>query len=200
MSEEAKEVKQEAKAPEAKAEPKEKTFTQAEVDKIISKRLAKEKKAMPSDEDLKAFEDWRSGQKEQEVQNISELQAELERVKAENAAIKVDNALNMALLSAGVTDIDYMAFKIKSDHELKIDENGKIEGIDTILESSKTAYPNQFGKTEATADKKYIPNELPNGEGNKGISLEQFNKMGYQERNELFRSNPEQYYKLTGKK
>lgn len=40
----------------------EKTFTQAEVDAMIGKRLAKAMKGMPSEEELTAYRSWRDGQ------------------------------------------------------------------------------------------------------------------------------------------
>ena len=40
----------------------EKTFTQAEVDAMIGKRLAKAMKGMPSEEELTAYRTWQTGQ------------------------------------------------------------------------------------------------------------------------------------------
>ena len=40
----------------------EKTFTQAEVDTLIGKRLAKAMKGMPSEDELTAFRTWKDGQ------------------------------------------------------------------------------------------------------------------------------------------
>lgn len=40
----------------------EKTFTQAEVDAMIGKRLAKAMKGMPSEDELTAFHTWKDGQ------------------------------------------------------------------------------------------------------------------------------------------
>lgn len=48
-----------APAPESTPE---KTFTQAEVDAMIGKRLAKAMKGMPSEEELTAYRSWRDGQ------------------------------------------------------------------------------------------------------------------------------------------
>ena len=42
----------------------EKTFTQEELNKIVQERLDKEKKKMPSKEDLKAFKEWKESQKQ----------------------------------------------------------------------------------------------------------------------------------------
>lgn len=43
----------------------EKTFTQAEVDAMIGKRLAKAMKGMPSEEELTAYRTWQAGQAEE---------------------------------------------------------------------------------------------------------------------------------------
>lgn len=94
----------------------EKTFTQAEVDTLIGKRLAKAMKGMPSEEELTAFRTWKGNQQtEQDRWNtltderdtarnqLSAAQAELEQYKREKL-----------LLSKGVAadDVDYYAFKI----------------------------------------------------------------------------------------
>lgn len=94
----------------------EKTFTQAEVDTIIGKRLAKAMKGMPDEAELTAFRAWKENQQtEQERVNtltterdtartqLTAAQAELEQYKREKL-----------LLSKGVpaNDVDYYAFKI----------------------------------------------------------------------------------------
>ena len=74
----------------------EKTFTQAEVDALIGKRLAKAMKGMPNEEELSAFRSWKDSQQtEQERWNnltkerdesktaLSAAQAELEQLKRE---------------------------------------------------------------------------------------------------------------------
>lgn len=40
----------------------ERTFTQAEVDKIIDKRLKREREGMPTPEELTKFRDWQKSQ------------------------------------------------------------------------------------------------------------------------------------------
>lgn len=68
---------------------------------------------------------------------VAELQKELEKTK-------VDSALKVALANAKVTDVDYVAFKVKEKGELKLDDKGNIKGIDDTLKDIKTAYPNFF--------------------------------------------------------
>lgn len=68
---------------------------------------------------------------------VAELQKELEQTK-------IESALKVALANAKVTDVDYVAFKVKEKGELKLDDKGNIKGIDDTLKDIKTAYPNFF--------------------------------------------------------
>ena len=92
----------------------EKTFTQEELNKIVQERLDKEKKKMPSKEDLKAFKDWKESQKTAEEKQ-AEKEAEYQRTLNELNTLKQTNAV----LEAGVNkdDADYVLFKV-----------GKMEG------------------------------------------------------------------------
>ena len=153
-----------------------------------------------------------------ESQNtIADLQsqiAEFERLKLENANIvndannkiselesqlvkvKNDNALERALIEANVQDVDYMKYKIKEKYPdgLKVDENGKIESINTLLDDLKVQFPNQFSKTEKKIEEKKLE-KTDNDNG--GVTVEQFNKMNYHEKAKLFKENPEQYAELN---
>ena len=148
---------------------------------------------------------------------ITDLQsqiAEFEKLKVQNATlvtdannkiaelenelvkIKTDNALERALIEANVQDVDYMKYKLKEKHPdgFKMDENGKIESINTVIDDLKVQFPNQFSKTEKKIEEKKL--EKPDNSGN-GITGEQFNKMNYHERAKLFKENPEQYAELN---
>lgn len=59
-----------------------KTFTQDEVNTIVQERLDKFKKKMPSQDDLKAFTDWKESQKT-EAEKALEKDKEIESLKAE---------------------------------------------------------------------------------------------------------------------
>ena len=120
---------------------------------------------------------------------IAELQNELLKVKT-------DNALERALIEANVQDVDYMKYKLKEKHPdgFKMDENGKIESINTVLDDLKIQFPNQFSKTEKKIEEKKL--EKTDDSGN-SITGDQFNKMNYHERAKLFKENPEQYAELN---
>lgn len=97
----------------------EKTFTQEELNKIVQDRLDKEKKKMPSKEELKAFKEWQESQKTAE-QKQAEKDAEYQKTLNELNTLKRTNAV----LEAGVNkdDADYVLFKV-GKMEGEFDEN-----------------------------------------------------------------------------
>ena len=134
--------------------------------------------------------------KSQNTTLVEEANKKLAELQAENDRIKLDNALERALIEAKVQDVDYMKFKLKERHPdgFKLDENGKIESINTVLDDLKVQFPNQFAKTEKKIEEKKLEKSDDN---NGGISSEQFSKMNYHERAKLFKENPEQYAELN---
>ena len=134
--------------------------------------------------------------KSQNASLVEEANKKLAELQAENDRIKLDNAVERALIEAKVQDVDYMKFKLKEKHPdgFKLDENGKIESINTVLDDLKVQFPNQFAKTEKKIEEKKLEKSDDN---NSSISSEQFNKMNYHERAKLFKENPEQYAELN---
>ena len=134
--------------------------------------------------------------KTQNASIIEEANKKLAELQAENAKIKTDYALERALMEAKVQDVDYMKFKLKEKHPdgFKLDENGKIESINTVIDDLKVQFPNQFAKTEKKIEEKKLEKS---DNDNGGISSEQFSKMNYHERAKLFKENPEQYAELN---
>ena len=134
--------------------------------------------------------------KSQNASLVEDANKKLAELQAENDRIKLDNAVERALIEAKVQDVDYMKFKLKEKHPdgFKLDENGKIESINTVLDDLKVQCPSQFAKTEKKIEEK----KLEKSDDNSGsISSEQFNKMNYHERAKLFKENPEQYAELN---
>ena len=133
------------------------------------------------------------------VQNatlIEEANKKFADLQSENEKIKQDNALERALIEAKVQDVDYMKYKLKEKHPegFKLDANGKIESINTVIDDVKVQFPNQFTKTEKKIEEKKLEKS---DDDNGGISSEQFSKMNYHERAKLFKENPEQYAELN---
>ena len=134
--------------------------------------------------------------KVQLTSQAEEANKRIAEMQSENAKIKADYALERALMEAKVQDVDYMKFKIKEKHPdgFKLDENGKIESINTVIDDLKVQFPNQFAKTEKKIEEKKLEKS---DNDNGGVSSEQFSKMNYHERAKLFKENPEQYAELN---
>ena len=128
---------------------------------------------------------------------ITDYQTKMEQLQAELQQTKIDSAINVGLLAAGVKpdDVDYVTFNLKAKGEIELDEQGNIKGWDDKVAGLKTQFPANF---VSAGGKKYEEHKLPDGDnGNtETITKEQFNKMGYNSRVELKKNNPEQYNQL----
>lgn len=114
MTEEVKETTTQQENPTPTAE--EKKFSQAEVDDLISKRLARERKKYPTDEELA---DWRNRKETRQQGEEASAKAPRElndyKTKYDHAIRELEQARNeMYLLAKGVPveDVDYYAYKI----------------------------------------------------------------------------------------
>ena len=168
-----------------------KTFTQSEVDDLIKKRLAKQEKSfdkrmqekLDEAEKLRQMNETQKTEYEQEKQKayIAELEAKINRSGLEREASK--------MLSEGGIAVD-----------------DKILGlvVKDTAESTQEAVESFVALVNELADKKVseklkgkTPKKMEDTSAGE-ITKEQFNRMGYQSRNELLQNNPELYHKLKG--
>ena len=168
-----------------------KTFTQSEVDELIKKRLAKQEKSfdkriqekLDEAEKLRAMNESQKAEYEQEKQRayIAELEAKINRSGLEREASK--------MLSEGgiVTDDKILGLVVKDTAEATQEAVESFVALVNDLADKKVGEKLK-GKTPKKME------DTSAGE----ITKEQFNKMGYQSRNELLRNNPELYHKLKG--
>ena len=103
-------------------------------------------------------------------QKISTYEAENTRLQQELEETRVNSAIKVALLSAHVSDVDYVAYKLKANlkeknTELKLDDDGNIKGWDSMLTDLKTQLPNQFESAESN-QKNILENQLQKGDPN----------------------------------
>lgn len=97
------------------AQEQERTFTQADVDKMIQSRLDRERKKYPSEEEINAYRTWKDSQQtEQERQakqakDLADSKAALTASQAEVEQLRRDKYV----LSKGLTgeDAEFIAFK-----------------------------------------------------------------------------------------
>ncbi len=92
------------------------TFTQADVDNIVNKRLERERKKYPSADELTAFRAWKESQ-QSENDKLNALQRERDESAAALTAAQAEleqYRREKYLLSKGVSgeEVDYYAFKI----------------------------------------------------------------------------------------
>lgn len=120
----------------------EKTFTQADVDKLIQERIAREKKNQLSKDELKAYNDWKESQKtEEEKKNEALTNAEKARVEAEERALLAETkvtCLSKGVIATSVDDVVILA-KAMVTEEVTIEQ-----AIDKVLEK----YPSFKGEQQ----------------------------------------------------
>ena len=169
----------------------EKTFTQSQLDEIIQKEKAKAKRSaekeyqakMDEAEKLRKMNEVQKAEYEQEKQRayIAELEAKINRSGLEREASK--------MLSEGgiVADEKILGIVVKDTAERTQ------EAVDSFVTLVNELADKKVGeKLKGKTPKKM--EDTTAGE----ITKEQFNKMGYQSRNELLQNNPELYHKLKG--
>lgn len=172
-------------------EDTQKTFTQSEVDELIKKRLAKQEKSfdkrmqekLDEAEKLRQMNETQKAEYEQEKQRayIAELEAKINRSGLEREASK--------MLSEGgiVADDKILGIVVKDTAERTQEAVESFVALVNELADKKVGEKLK-GKTPKKME------DTTAGE----ITKEQFNKMGYQSRNELLQNNPELYRKLKG--
>lgn len=137
----------------------EKTFTQAEVDKIISERLTRARKAMLSDDEMKAYKEWKKTAQpsfDEEItkkkidEYIKKIETQIETANAERIK-ELETQLNTTkaqLIFAENQQKVNQANCKKEFAEFVIDRISKLEGdFDKNLESFKKDNPQYFGET-----------------------------------------------------
>lgn len=103
--------------------------------------------------------------------------------------MKLDAAIEKAL--TGVKHADLLSVKFDRE-KLKLNDDGQVEGLEAQVKSLKETYKDLF-KPEKSG------RGLPNPEGGTvTITKEQFDKMKYSERLQLFNENKELYDQLAG--
>ena len=175
----------------AEVEGAQKTFTQSEVDELIKKRLAKQEKSfdkrmqekLDEAEKLRQMNETQKAEYEQEKQRayIAELEAKINRSGLEREASK--------MLSGGGIVVD--------DKILGLVVKDTAEKTQEAVESFVALVNDLADKKVGEKLKGKTPKKMEDTSAGE-ITKEQFNKMGYQSRNELLQNNPELYHKLKG--
>lgn len=121
----------------------EKTFTQKEFDEALQRAIARKTKNIPSDEEIKSFNEWKESKKT-ESEKIAEREKEYQQTLTEKEELKRENMV----LKKGVNpeDVEFIVFKV-SKMEGEFEDNLK----DFLESNSKfTETKKEFGKATGT--------------------------------------------------
>lgn len=171
----------------------------AEITNLKAENEGLEKQVKERDKQLEDLKKS-SGDNEELKKQIETLQNDNKTAKAEYEKqikqMQIDNAVQMALKDAGARNVTAVTALLKDLDKAEIDENGVVKGLkeqiaaiqkdnDFLFESKGTQQPSASGITPQQS-------KTPTS----GVTKEQFAKMGYKERNELFNTNRELYNTL----
>ena len=185
------EPKEEQVDTQQEVESTEKTFTQSEVDDLIKKRLAKQEKSF----DKRMQEKLDEAEKLRQMNEIQKAEYEQEKQRAYIAELEA---------KINRSGLEREASKMLSEGGIVVDD--KILGlvVQDTAEATQEAVESFVALVNALADKKVseklkgkTPKKMEDTTAGE-ITKEQFNKMGYQSRNELHQNKPELYHKLKG--
>ena len=91
------------------AAEQEKTFTQAELDRIISERIARERKNLPDEAEVKAYKEWKKAQ-QTEAEKAAEREKEYQALQSRAIELERENAVIKAGVKAD--DAEFVIFKV----------------------------------------------------------------------------------------
>lgn len=135
-----------------------------------------------------------NGDNEALQKTIKDHEATIETLKKDSEAkirnITLDGAIEKALVGAKAKHSDLLSSKIDRE-KLLISEDGKVSGLDEQLKSLKDGYKDLFESTVSGTT------PVNDESSSSGITKEQFNKMGYKERVDLYNTNKDLYTQLS---
>lgn len=130
-----------------------------------------------------------------------ELQKQIEDLQKENRATKVNAAIEKALTGAKAKNLTAVKALLKDLDKAELLEDGTIKGLAEQIKGLQTADDTKFLFEAETKKKPDIKGASPADPGDdkpKGITKEQFNRMGYKDRLKLFNEDRETYDLLSG--
>lgn len=138
-----------------------------------------------------------------------DLKKQIEKLQADNKAaveakdaeikqIKINNAVNTALIAAGAKNVKAALALLNLD-KAELADDGTVKGLKEQIDTLKAAEDSKFlfadGKTTIKGTN---PANSGGDPKNQTVTKEQFEKMGYKARLELYNSNKALYDELSG--
>lgn len=170
-------------------EQKEETFTKAQMEEIITKRVAREKDA--------------ATKKIQEAEKLAKMNAdEKQKYEFEQLQAKLAEFEKKDQQSALIKEANNMFAEHKfsfSDNVMKRLVDGDVNETKVIIDEIALSMKEQIEIGIEEGTNKALTGKSPrmNTSGNTGITKTDFDKMGYKEKVELNQKNPDLYNQLT---
>lgn len=140
----------------------ERTFTQAEVNEMINKRLARERKNQPSDEEMAAFREYqKTHAPKDDAAKLKDMTHERDTAQTELEIARRENYL----LRQGVDpeDVDYYAYKISKS----------MEEDEDFEDAAKKFLKDHKPRSGGSAPRVELGGRLNGGSGGKGNTTNQ---------------------------
>lgn len=131
---------------------------------------------------------------------ITGYETQVQQLQEQLQETKIKSAVKVALLSEKALDVDYLSFKLESKmkedgKKIELDDADNIKGWKDLISELKTQFPNQF---ENEGKRKFLDGRLPPTGGSGTVTLEQFRKMGVEERSKFKAENETLYNQYKG--
>lgn len=125
---------------------------------------------------------------------IRKYEATIQAQTNELQQFRMDSAMKIALISAGVKpeSMEYLMYKLNNDSDWKpkLNDKGQIVGIDDKLKACKTINKDCFGHASSTI--RVEERRIEHGK-HIGMTKKEFDSMGYEQRLKLYNTDPELY-------
>ena len=166
-------------------EPVVKTFTQEEVDKIVNKRLARERKDIEAKIEAERAEAERLAKMSEAEKQQALFKKQVEEFEATKRAFEQEKLLN-----------DTSKQLASKNLPIQFAEMLKAQDAESTFENIKI-FEAKFNEAVERLVNERLKGNTPKAKSDvSGMTKETFNKMSYQERVALFNSDPELYDKL----
>ena len=140
-----------------------KTFTQEEVNKIVSDRVNKEKSKMPSKEELDSFRTWQESQKteqEKQQERITQYEEKIKQLESDKFNSNIENTLVKNNVKEKFYDVVKEKFKGYQGEDLNTEINNYLEQYPEFKQQEQqqlsTGKRVEQINTEDSRDKDYL--------------------------------------------
>lgn len=174
-----------------------KQFSQQDLDDIITKRLARERKQWE-----KALEEERKKANMDELERVKHEKEKVEEeatttlLKASEKLVCAEAKVQALALGIEAKKLSYVLKLADLDTAELVTETGEVDekGVKTAIKAVVADFPDLVTKPEVSRG----GSDFSKG-NNKGMTLEQFNALNYKDKVNLYNTNPELYRSFTTK-